>query len=203
MTYRQQFLETVQMDGQDFSVFVQGLSRLAHLAYSGGSEDVVMSRVRERAILGCKDASIQQFLLENETKQWTDLVKATQTKEYARKMARRMALGGSGSDVVRALMSPFEHCGENELIGSVNHGSYGDREWLKGELKAMEERLWNKLSVGSLPDVKPQSNRTEHRGRKCRRCKNFGHSISNCPDIHCHICGEMGHMKFPDKCLKK
>ena len=35
MDYRQQFLETVQMDGPDFSVFVQGLSRLACLAYSG------------------------------------------------------------------------------------------------------------------------------------------------------------------------
>ena len=148
--YRQQFLETVQIDGQDFSVFVQGLSRLAHLAYSGASEYVVMLRVRERAILGCKDASIRQFLLENETKQWTDLVKATQIKEDARKMAQRMTLGGSGSGVVGALASPFEHCGENELIGSVNHGSYGDREWLKGELRAMEERqrtlqkIWTK-----------------------------------------------------------
>ena len=85
--YRQQFLETVQMDGQDFSVFMQGLSRLPRLAYSGDSEDVVMSRARERAILGCKDASIRQFLLENEIKQWTDLVKATQIKEDARKIA--------------------------------------------------------------------------------------------------------------------
>ena len=65
MAYKQQFLETVQMDGQDFSVFVQGLSRLAFFAYSGDSEDVVMSRVHERAILGCKNASIRQFLLEN------------------------------------------------------------------------------------------------------------------------------------------
>ena len=95
--YRQQFLETVQIYRQDFSVLGQGLSRLAPLAYSGDSEDVVMSRVCERAILGCKDASIQQFLLGNETKQWTDLVKAAQIKEDARKMARRMALGGSGS----------------------------------------------------------------------------------------------------------
>ena len=52
-----------------------------------------------------------------------------------------MALGGSVSGVVGALASPFEHCGESELIGSVNHGSYRDREWLKGELKAMEECL--------------------------------------------------------------
>ena len=85
--YRQQFLETVQMDGQDFSVFVQGLSRLARLTYSGDSEYVVMPRVCEQAVSGCKDASVRQFLLENETKQWTDLVKATQIKEDARKMA--------------------------------------------------------------------------------------------------------------------
>ena len=39
-------------------MFIQGLSRLERLAYSGDSEDVVMSRVRESAILGCKDASI-------------------------------------------------------------------------------------------------------------------------------------------------
>ena len=93
--------------------------------------------------------------MENETKQWTDLVKATHIKEDARKMPRRMALGGSGSGVVGALASPFEHSGENELIGSVSHGSYGDREWLKGELKVMEECLWKKLSVGSIPNVKP------------------------------------------------
>ena len=198
MACRQQFLKTVWIDGQDFSVFVQGLSRLARLAYSGDSEDVVMSRVCKRAILVCKDASIRQFLLENETKQWTDLVKATQIKEDARKIARRMALGGSGSGVVGAFASPFEHCGENELIGSVNHGSYGNREWLKGELKAMEERLWKKLSVGSLPNVKPQPNRTKSQGRKCRQCKSFGHSISDCPDIRCHRCGEMRLMKFSD-----
>ena len=101
------------------------------------------------------------FFLENETKQWTDLVKATQIKEDAGKMAQRMALGGSRCGVVGALASPFEHCCENELIGSVNHGSYGDREWLKGELKAMEECLCKKLSVGSLPNVKPQSNKTK------------------------------------------
>ena len=120
-----------------------------------------MSRYANEQYWAAKMLQFDSFFWKMKKKQWTDLVKATQIKEDARKMARRMALGGSGSGVVGALASPFEHCGENELIVSVNHGSYGDRKWLKGQLKAMEERLWRKLSVGSVPNVKSQSNRTE------------------------------------------
>ena len=155
-------------------------------------EDVVISRVHERAILSCKDASTRQFLFKNKKEQLTELVKATQIKGDAWKMAQRMALGGSGSGVAGALASPFEHS-----------RSYGDKDWLKGDLRAIKKHLWKKLSVGSLPNVKPQSNRTKSQERKCRRWKNFGHSISDCPDIRCHRCGEMGHMTFSDKCLKK
>ena len=47
-----------------------------------------------------------------------------------------MALGGSGSGVVGALASPFQHSGENESIGLVNHGSYGAREFYMGGMMA-------------------------------------------------------------------
>ena len=140
--YRQQFLESVQSAIQDISSFVNELGRLVRLGYAGESNETVVARVRERAVQACRDTSTRQFLLENEGKEWEELVKATQLKEDARKMAEKMMPSGAGSGLVGAVAAALNEL----LVASIS--THPDRNWIKRELEEMEERIVKRLSLG-------------------------------------------------------
>ena len=102
-------------------------------------------RVKEKGIQSCRDMLIRQFLLENEGKPWQELVKLAQRKENAKKMARRMMSGGSGSGFAGAIATSISK-ESSGLVASVS-GSLPSNQWSKKELEPMEDRIVKKLSL--------------------------------------------------------
>ena len=135
--YRQPFLESVQSATQDFSSFVNELGRLARLGYAGESNETVVAELREREVQACRDASTRQFPLENEGNEWEELVKATQLKEDAHNVEKRMVPSGAGSGVAGAVAAAFNE----PLVGSIL--THSDHKWIKKELEEMDKRIVN------------------------------------------------------------